>query len=70
MVEVRKREHESTGSLLRRFTKRMQTSGFLLRARKLRFRQRLKSDYKKRKEALHKIEARNKYERLHKLGKV
>ena len=38
MVEVRRREHETIGSLLRRFTRRVQQSGILLNARKYRFR--------------------------------
>ena len=38
MVEVRRKPNESTGSLLRRFSRFMQQSGTLLRARKLKHR--------------------------------
>lgn len=37
MVEVRKRENETVGAMLRRFTRRVQQSGILIRARKMRF---------------------------------
>ena len=37
MVEVRRRDHETTGAMLRRFTRRVQQSGILIRARKTRF---------------------------------
>ena len=70
MVEVRKKEHESAGSLLKRFSRRVRLSGFLLRARKNQFRNRPKSDYKKRKEALHRIEKQGEIKRLKKLGKM
>lgn len=36
-IEVRKKDKESTGSLLRRFSRRVQQSGVLLRARRARF---------------------------------
>ena len=37
MVEVKRRERETTGAMLRRFTRRVQMSGVLLNARKKRF---------------------------------
>ncbi len=37
MVEVKRREHESVESLIRRFNKRVQQSGVILRAKKRRF---------------------------------
>ena len=37
MVEVKRRERETTGAMLRRFTRRVQQSGSLINARKLRF---------------------------------
>ncbi|MDP3769572.1 MAG: 30S ribosomal protein S21 [Candidatus Sungbacteria bacterium] len=36
MVEVKRRERETTGAMLRRFTRRVQQSGSLINARKLR----------------------------------
>ncbi len=37
MVEVKKKENESFESLLRRFNRKIQQSGVLVRARKIRF---------------------------------
>lgn len=70
MVEVRKREKESTGSLLRRFTRKVQQSRVLLEARSQNYRTRPKSKTKKQKDALRKETKRKEYNRLRKLGKV
>ncbi len=70
MVQVQKHENESSGSLLRRFTKRVQRSGFLLRVRGKRFYEPLKSDFKKRKEALRRIEWQKEMDKSRKLGKT
>ena len=70
MVEVRKREKETTGSLLRRFTRRVQQSRILLEARRKEYRWRPKSKFKKRKEALTRETRRKEFERLRKLGKL
>jgi len=42
-IEVKKRERENPRSLLRRFSRRIQQSGILIRARKARFREREKT---------------------------
>ena len=70
MVEVRKRDKETTGSLLRRFTRKVQQSKVLLEARTHSRRSRPKSKMKKRKDALKRLERRIEFERLRKLGKV
>ena len=70
MVEVRKREKESTGSLLRRFTRKVQQSKILISARAAARRERAKSKTKKKKDALRKIASRRAYDRLKKLGKA
>ena len=70
MVEVRKREKESTGSLLRRFTRKVQQSRILIQARRDEYRHRRKSKAKKRKDALKREEKRKEYDRLRKLGKI
>lgn len=70
MVEVRKREKESTGSLMRRFTRKVQQSRVLLEARSLAYRERPKSKIKKRKDALRREVRRKEFDRLRKLGKV
>ncbi len=70
MVEVHRREKETTGSLLRRFTRKVQQSRILLEARSHAFRSRPKSKAKKRKDAHKRDLKRKEYNRLRKLGKI
>ncbi|OGZ46328.1 MAG: hypothetical protein A3F26_03385 [Candidatus Ryanbacteria bacterium RIFCSPHIGHO2_12_FULL_47_12b] len=70
MVEVRRREKESTGSLLRRFTRKVQQSRVLIDARAHTFRSRPKSKTKKQRDAVRRVQKRREYERLRKLGKI
>jgi len=69
-LEILKQERESSQSLVRRFQKRIQQSGLLLRARKTRFRQRRKSEQMKKRAALRREELKKEYEKLKKLGKI
>jgi hypothetical protein len=68
-LEVRKKERETSQSLVRRFTKSIQQSGILVRARKTRFRVRKKSDDMQKKAALRRIKMKKEYEILKKLGR-
>ena len=70
MAEVKRKRTETFESLLRRFTKKVQASGRLLQARKIRFRIRPKSDAKKRADALRRIEITDEKEYLKKIGKL
>lgn len=69
-LEVKRQLKETTQSLVRRFTKSVQNSGILLRARKIRFKQRKKSEQMKRRAALRREELKKEYEKLEKLGKI
>jgi len=69
-LEILKQERETSQSLVRRFQKRIQQSGLLLRARKIRFRQRRKSEQIKKRAALRREELKKEYEKLKKLGKI
>ena len=69
MFEIKKQERETTQSLIRRFSRRLKNTGILMRARDIRFRKRPKSNQAKKKAALRKIEKREQYEQLAKLGK-
>ena len=69
-LEVRKQERETAQSLVRRFGKRIQQSGILLRARKTRFQLRPKSHQGKKKAALRREELKKEYKKLKKLGKL
>lgn len=67
-VEVKKKERETTGSLLRRFTRRVQQSGILIRARKVRFYTPERTRRERRLSALHRERIKAERERLRKLG--
>jgi ribosomal protein S21 len=67
-IEVRKKDKESTGSLLRRFSRRVQQSGVLLRARKGRFYQKSKTRRQMKASALRRQELRKQRTELIKLG--
>lgn len=69
MVEVKRKENESFDSLLRRFNRRIQQSGVLVRARKSRFFEPEKSRNLQRKNAQRKAELREMREELKRLGK-
>ncbi len=69
-VEVKRRDNESVGSLLRRFTRKIQRSGILIDIRSKQYRDRPKSEFKKRREALRRIAWQKEMARLRKLGKI
>ena len=69
-VEVEKQGAENPMGTIRRFTKRVQGSGVLRRARKIRYFTRSQSKFVKKTQALNRIEKREKYMELVKLGKV
>jgi hypothetical protein len=69
-LEVEKKEKESPQNLVRRFTKSVQQSGILNRARKIMFRVREKSRNIKKRAALRREEKRREFEKLKKLGKI
>jgi len=68
-LEVKKQQRETPQALIRRFTKRLQQSGILLRARRVRFRQRSKSRQMEKRAALRREEIKKEYEKLKKLGR-
>lgn len=69
-VEVQKTGSESSLSLLRRFSKRVQGSGVLNRVRHLRYRTRNQSTLKKKMSTLKFIGRMAEREKLAKLGKL
>ena len=70
MVEVTKKDRETPTSMIRRFSRRMQQSGILLRSRKLRFFRRRPSRTQRRDAAMRRIEKQRDYERQAKLGRL
>ncbi len=67
-IEVKKKQGETTRSLLRRFSRRIQQSGLLIRARKARFREREKSRRERRDSALRRVRIGKEKEKLRKMG--
>ncbi len=69
-LEVTKQERETSQSLVRRFGRRVQQSGLLVRARKLRFRKKQKSQGAQKRAALRREEVSKEYQKLKKMGKL
>jgi ribosomal protein S21 len=69
-VEVRRKEREPVGSLLRRFTRRVQQSGVLLNARKTRFYQKSKTKRQKKISALRREQLRSQRREMLKMGEL
>ncbi len=69
-VEITKQGAENSLGTIRRFTRRVQGSGVLRRARKIRYFKRNDSGFVKKSQALNRIKKREAYEELVKLGKI
>jgi ribosomal protein S21 len=69
-VDVKRKNNESNGSILKRFTKKVQESGVLGRVRSIRYANRKPSKFVKKKNKLTVISRRKNTESLIKLGKI
>jgi len=69
MIEVKKKDRETSESLIRRFGRRVQQSGVLVQARKTRFRAEEKSKTQIRQNAMYKVKVKKVIDRLKKMGK-
>mgnify|MGYP001576938607 CR=1 FL=1 len=69
MVEVRRRERETTAAMLRRFTRRVQQSGALMHVRKQKFHKSKVTKRSMRESALRRAVVTRERVRLEKLGK-
>lgn len=67
-IKIEKQLKENSQSLARRFSRRIQQSGILRRAKKSKYRARPKSEHAKKKAALRREGVKKEYERLKKLG--
>lgn len=70
MVEVKKKDNEGLDSLIRRFSRKVQQSGVLLQARKVRFHERKKNKRKVREDAQRRAVLTAERDRLIKLGEI
>ena len=69
MIEVKKKDRETSESLIRRFSRRVQQSGVLVRARKTRFRLDEKSKRETREDAMYRSKVKKIADHLKKMGK-
>lgn len=69
-IEISRNSGESNASVIRRFTKRVQSSSIIRKARNRRYASRTKSELKKKQDALKRLAKRTEYERMKKLGKI
>ena len=67
-IIIKKRENETNERLLRRFSRRIQTSGLLLRAKKRQYFERLKNKNRRRKDALRRLSLRTQSDYLRRIG--
>ncbi len=70
MTEVKKRKGESFDSLFRRFKQRLQLSGRILQAKKIRFYKEEPNKTEMKRSALRRIELEKYYDELKKMGKL
>ncbi len=69
MIEIRKKDKESSESLIRRFSRRIQQSGVLVNARRARFRMEKKSKRELREGAMYKLKVKKMVDNLKKMGR-
>lgn len=67
-IIIKRREKESNERLLRRFSRRVQTSGLLLRTKKRQYHEPAKNRNRLRRDALRRLQIRNRLEYLRKIG--
>lgn len=69
MIEVKKKDKETSENLIRRFTRRVQQSGVLVNARKSRFRKDKKTRREVRMGAMYRAKVKKVVDNLKKMGK-
>jgi len=69
MIEVKRKDKETSESLIRRFSRRVQQSGVLVHARKTRFRVDKKSKREMREDAIYRAKVKKIVDKLKKMGK-
>lgn len=69
MIQVQKKERETSENLIKRFTRRVQQSGTLMEVRRSRFRKGEKTKTERRDEALYKNKIRKEIGKLKKMGR-
>lgn len=70
MIDVKRKRGESFEAMLRRFSRRVQLSGKMRQAKKIRFHSSDKSKGAVKRSALRRIELQEHYDKLKKIGKL
>ena len=70
MLEVKKKDHESFESLIRRFTKKTIQSGKIIQAKKIQFHQKPLNKRAQKNKALRREQIKKQKEYLRKIGKL
>ena len=69
-VKITKKNNENSVSVLKRFSRRVQESGVIIKVKSKRYAERLPSDYTKKKNKLKSLKKRADFQKQFKLGKV
>jgi len=69
-IILKRRDNESNERLIRRFSRRIQTSGLLLRAKRRAHFEPVKNESQRKKDALRRLAARTRDEYLRKIGEL
>ena len=70
MIEAKRKDNEAVGAFLRRFSRKVQQSGVLIKSRKLRFKEDKKTKREKQDAAVRRAVNLKEREGLFKLGKL
>lgn len=70
VIEIKKGPSESSASVMRRFSRRVRESGMIRAIKDNRYSKRAPSSFVNKKNALKKLERRNEFAKLKKLGKI
>lgn len=69
-VDLKKNEHENATNLIRRFTRKIQESGIIIKVKKNRYNERPMSKLSEKVVAIRRVARRAEVEKLKKLGKM
>ena len=70
VIEIKKNGTESSASIMRRFSRRVRESGIVKHVKENRYSERKPSTFVMKKNALKRMEKREEYAKLKKLGKI
>ncbi len=69
-VKIVKKNNENSVSVLKRFSRRVQESGVIVKVKSKRYAERMPSDYTKKKNKLKSLKKKAEFQKMFKLGKV